>query len=44
MFEDQTHEEMMRGVPSIMEPLILTVEKIQLELEAMTYKQFHAEL
>lgn len=44
LFEDQTHEEMMRWVPSIMEPLILTVEKIQLELEAMTYKQFHAEL
>ena len=44
LFENQTREEMMRWVSSIMEPLILTVEKIQLELEAMTYKQFHAEL
>ena len=34
----------MRWVSSIMEPLILTVEKIQLERESMPYKQFHAEL
>lgn len=44
LFENQTREEMRGWVSSIMEPLILTVEKIQPELEAMTYKQFHAEL
>ena len=44
LFENQTREEMRGWVSSITEPLILTVEKIQLELEAMTYKQFHAEL
>lgn len=46
LFENQTREEMRGWVSSITitEPLILTVEKIQPELEAMTYKQFHAEL
>lgn len=41
LFENQTREEMRRWVPSIMEPLILTVEKMQLERESMAYKQFH---